>query len=67
MLEIDSLKRPIINNEIEFVIKKKKNLPAKKKVQGWRTSTVVWWLRTHLSMEGIGVESLIRELGCHML
>lgn len=67
MLEIDSLKRPIINSEIEFVIKKKKNLPAKKKVQGWRTSTVVWWLRTHLSMEGTGVESLIRELGCHML
>lgn len=31
MLEIDSLKRPIINSEIEFVIKKKKNLPAKKK------------------------------------
>ena len=31
MLEIDSLKRPIINSDIEFVIKKKKNLPAKKK------------------------------------
>ena len=33
MLEIESLKRPIINSEIEFVIKKKKknNLPAKKK------------------------------------
>ena len=34
MLEIDSLKRPIINSEIEFVIKKKKNLPAKKKIPG---------------------------------
>ena len=35
MLEIESLKRPIINSEIEFVIKKKNknNLPAKKKAR----------------------------------
>ena len=69
MLEIESLKRPIINSEIEFVIKKKKEKQpsSKKKVQGWRTSTVVWWLRIHISMQGTGVQSLVRELGSHVL
>ena len=68
MLEIESLKRPIINCEIEFVIKKKiKTTFQQKKVQGWRTSTVVWWLRIHVSMQGTGVQSLVRELGSHML
>ena len=31
------------------------------------TSLVVWWLRVHLPMQGVWVQSLVRELGCHML
>ena len=30
------------------------------------TSLVIQWLRTHLPMHGVQVESLIRELRSHM-
>ena len=32
----------------------------------WGTSLVVWWLRLHLPMKGVQVQSLVGELKSHM-